>query len=45
MQKITNIYKKSTTIPNRTCDLFNCDCKTQGRFTLMDSVILEMNVV
>ena len=29
MHKITNIYKKSTIIPNRTCNLFICDCKTQ----------------
>lgn len=31
MHKITNIYKKSTIIPNRTCNLFICDCKTQER--------------
>ena len=31
MHKITNIYKKSTIIPNRTCNLFICDCKTQGK--------------
>lgn len=26
---MTNIYKKSTISPNRTHNLFNCDCKTQ----------------
>ena len=26
---MTNICKKSTIKPNRTHNLFNCDCKTQ----------------
>ena len=30
-QKIVNIYKKSTIIPNRTCNLFIFDCKTQDK--------------
>ena len=42
MHKITNIYKKSTIIPNRTCNLFICDCKTQVLILTICTLIGEL---
>ena len=42
---MTNICKKSTIKPNRTHNLFNCDCKTQENSSTITIKLLSANKI